>query len=293
MISRLQAFALIFLAVMLWGWAPVGTRYMLGNDHAALPWAAFTGLRYGLAAFCFLPWLLRALRRWPRRELMFAAFCGLTGVTSYNLAYAFGSRTVSAGMVGLITATEPLLIVLLISLRNRRLPGGWTVLAGLTGFAGIALLAGSAGPAQGDWLGMALVLFAAFTWAWYCVLTPPLLAGRPAVEVSAVTMTGGGVPLLLAGARQMPHLLTQMDPPRWAIVLGLVFGPSVLAMVAWNKGTSALGPEASGWFLYLLPLVALGGGALLLGEKLTLMELAGGVLILLSVFLSQRAPARV
>jgi drug/metabolite transporter (DMT)-like permease len=291
MSPRLQAVLLTFFAVMLWGVAPVGTRYLLGDDHAALPGVPFAALRYGMATVCFLPWLVQALRCWSKQELLLGGFCGLIGVMGYNLPNSIGNRTVSAGMVGLLNATEPLIIVLLISLRRRRVPGIWTFLAAAIGFTGIAMLAHSAGPAQGDALGIALVLFAAFNWSCYCVLIPPLLVARSALQVSAVAMTAGTLPMLLVGAPEMGHMLAMMDAPRWEISVALAFGPSVVAMVAWTKGSAALGAEASGWFLYLLPVFAAGGGAVVLGEPLTVTELLGGGLILLSVFISQRASA--
>lgn len=291
MSPRLQAVLLTFIAVMLWGIAPVGTRYLLGDNHAALPGAPFAALRYGMATFCFLPWLVQALRRWSKRELLLGAFCGVLGVMGYNLPNSIGNRTVSAGMVGLLNATEPLIIVLLMSLHRRRVPGIWTFLAAVIGFTGIVLLARSAGPAQGDALGIALILFGAFNWSCYCVLIPPLQVGRSALQVSAVTMTAGTLPMLLVGAPGMGHMLTMMDWPRWEISLALALGPSVIAMAAWTKGAAALGAEASGWFLYLLPVFAAGGGAVVLGEPLTVVELLGGALILLSVFISQRGQA--
>ena len=291
MSPRLQAIVLTFFAVMLWGVAPVGVRYLVGDNHVGLPGAPFAALRYGLASICFLPWLVRALRSWSRRDLLLGAFCGVLGVMGYNLPNSLGNRTVSAGMVGLINATEPLIIVLLVSLRNRRVPGVWTFLAAVIGFTGIVLLATSAGPAEGDAKGIALVLFAAFNWSCYCVLIPPLLVARSALQVSAVTVAFGTLPMLLAGAPGMGHMLAMMDRPRWEISLALAIGPSVFAMAAWTKGSAELGPEASGWFLYLLPVFAAAGGVVVLSEPLTALEFLGGVLILLSVFLSQRAPA--
>jgi drug/metabolite transporter (DMT)-like permease len=277
------------MAVLFWGCAPIGTRYLVGNNHLGLPAVPFIALRYAVAMLCFLPGLAGALRSWTRRDWLLGALCGLVGVTGYNLPSAMGSRTVSAGMVGLLNASEPLLIVLLISLRARRVPKGWTVLAATVGMAGVILLAKSAGPAQGDAKGMALLMLAAFNWSCYCVLVPPLLAARSALQVSAVTMFFGTIPLLLAGGWGMPHLVSEMNAHQWEILLALSIGTSVIAMVAWNAGSAGLGAEASGWFLYLLPVVSAGGGAAILAEPLTATEFCGGGLIMFSVFLSQRA----
>jgi len=287
--ARLHAALLTFSAVVLWGAAPIGTRYLLGDTHQGLPAAAFAGLRYGLASLFFLPWAVQALRSWPRQDLLRGALLGVIGVAGYNLPNALGTRTVSAGMVGLLNAAEPLIIVLLIVLRTRRLPRVFTLGAAALGFAGIWLLATSAGPAQGDLKGVAYSLLAAFDWSLYCVLAPGLLARHSAAQVSAVTMILGTLPMLAAGAPQMGTLLTGLTPQDWALTAAIAIGPSAVALVAWNAGAAKLGPEASGWFLYLLPVISVAGGVAFLAEPFTSTELIGGVMILVSVFLSQRA----
>ena len=289
MSPKLKAALLTFAAVFAWGFAPIGSRYLVGTNHLALPAVPFIGLRYGIATLCFLPFLPGAVRDWTKQDWLLGALCGLVGVLGYNLPAAMGNRTVSAGMVGLLNATEPLIIVLLLSLRAWRLPRAVTFVAAFIGLAGIGLLARGAGPAQGDARGMFLVLFAAFNWSCYCVLVPPLLATRGALQTSAVTMLFGTVPMLLLGGTGMGHLVVSMDAAQWEIMLALALGTSVLAMVAWNAGAAGLGAEAAGWFLYLLPVVATAGGTALLAEPVTAAEFLGGGLILVSVFISQRA----
>ena len=289
MTTRAQSAALTCTAVLLWGCAPVGTRYLVGDSQVGLPAVPFIGLRYGLAALCFAPLLVWGkVWRWPRADLALVALCALFGVTGYNLPNAIGARTVGAGMVGLLNGVEPLLIALMMALRQRRIPGAGTLVAGLVGLAGIALLALGAGPAMGSARGIALILFGAFAWSLYCVIVPPLLYRRGAVLVSAMTMTLGSLPMLAVGAPGIPHLALQMTTLQWEIMLSMVLGTSVLAILCWNIGSAGLGAEQAGWFLYLLPLVSVAGGAIFLHEPLTLMELSGGGLIMLSVFFSQR-----
>ncbi len=288
MSPRLQAVLLTLTAVAMWGLAPVGTRYLLGTAFGGLPAASFAGLRYGLTALCFLPVALTRLPRWSRRDLAIGVGLGMLGVTGYNLANSMGMRTVSAGMSGLINAAEPLLIVLLVSLKELRLPRRATLGAAAVGMAGIGLLTHTAGPADGTLAGMALCLFAALCWSAYCVLVPPLLARRGALGVASVTMVSGALPLLAVGSPTMLPMLHDMSRAQWQVTIALTLGPTVVSIVAWNKGAARLGPEAAGWFLYLLPVIGVLGGAVQLGEPLSGVELAGGGLILASVFLAQR-----
>jgi drug/metabolite transporter (DMT)-like permease len=260
---------------------------MVGTDHAGLPAQAFIALRYGIAAAMFLP-LLGQLRSWSWSDGRFGLLCGVIGIFGYNWFSAIGARTVSAGMTGLLNGAEPLMIVMLASGLRRRLPGGWVLFAAAIGLAGIVLLAHGSGPALGDPLGIALTLTGAMLWAVYCVMVPPLIAARGAIPVTAMSMCAGAVPLLAAGTPGMPILLHAMTASQWGLTVVLALGPSMISMLCWNAGSAALGAEKAGWFLYLLPLVSLLGGAAILGEPIKPIEIAGGGLILLSVFLSQR-----
>ncbi len=161
-------------------------------------------------------------------------------------------------------------------------------MAGLIGFAGILLLARGSGKVLGDPKGIALILFATLAWSIYCVLVPPLTKRHGALHVTAVLTSFGALPLLAIGGTQAPDLLRAMTGFEWALLVALAFGSSVLAMITWNAGSAVLGSVQSGWFMYLMPLVSLIGGAVLLGEPVKLVELVGGGLILFSVFLSQR-----
>jgi drug/metabolite transporter (DMT)-like permease len=272
---------------VLWGFSPICTRYLVGEHLSGLPPEALSALRYAMAALCFSPMLFQ-LRGWSRRDLALGGVLGMLGVAGFNLPATIGQRTVSAGLTGLLEAASPMMIVLVSSIRTRRVPARWTLLAGMIGLAGILLLARGSGPVLGDPEGIALILFAALAWSIYCVLVPPLIKRRGALPVTAVVMLGGAIPLIGIGGPQTPHLLQAMTGFEWALLTGLVLGTSVLAMITWNAGTAVLGSVQAGWFMYLVPLVSLIGGAIILGEPVKLVELIGGGLILLSVYLSQR-----
>jgi drug/metabolite transporter (DMT)-like permease len=191
-------------------------------------------------------------------------------------------------LTGLLDGAEPLMIVLFSALAQRRIPSGLTIVATCLGLAGVVLLAHGSGPALGDPAGIALVLLGAMLWAVYCVIVPALITRRGALPATAVTMMFGAIPMLLAGAPHITGLVETMTASQWIVTALLIIGTSVIAMLAWNAGSAVLGAEAAGWYLYLLPLISLIGGAIMLGEPIKLVELAGGVLILLAVYLAQR-----
>jgi drug/metabolite transporter (DMT)-like permease len=277
----------LVLSVLLWGFSPVGTRYLVGETQSALPALAFAGIRYGLAAALFAPFLWQA-RHWWRAEWQRAAVCGLLGITGFNLPATLGQRTVSAGLTGLLDGAEPLMIVVIGALLARQFPSRWTMLATILGMSGIVLLAQGSGLALGDPAGIALVLLGALLWSCYCIVAPRFIRDCGALPGTAAILLFGALPLLATGAPQTRALIQVISPLQTGVLLALVIGSSILATLCWNAGSSVLGAAKAGWYLYLVPMVSLGGGAVLLGEPIKAVELVGGGLILLSVYLSQR-----
>jgi drug/metabolite transporter (DMT)-like permease len=260
---------------------------MVGESQLALPALAFTGIRYGLAAACFAPFLW-GTRRWTWRDWRLATFCGLLGITGFNLPAAIGQRTVSAGLTGLLDGSEPLLIIIVAACLARRWPNRETMFASGLGMTGILLLALGSGPALGDLTGIMLVLCGACFWACYCVAVPRLVTAHGALSSTSAVMLCGALPLLAAGAPQTSTVLHQLTFPQSVVFAALVIGSSVFATLCWNAGSSVLGAAKAGWFLYLVPVVSLIGGIVFLDEPIKLIELVGGGLVLGSVYLSQR-----
>jgi len=75
----------------------------------------------------------------------------------------------------------------------------------------------------------------------------------------------------------------------WLAVAFLGVACSGLAYIAWYDALQALPAAQVGAFLYLEPLVAVLVAALLLGEPLLWVSLAGGAIILLGVGMVNRA----
>lgn len=285
--GRGLAIASTLAAVLLWGFSPVGTRLLVGSTRDALPVMPLLGLRYGVAALLLTPFLLGRRLRWAGQDWRRAIWCGLLGITGYNIFATFGQRTVTAGLTGLLDASEPLLILLFSAILARRLPARRVMLASAGGVCGVGLLVSGAGPAEGDILGISLVLLAAVLWAVYCVLVPRLIIRRGSLPVTTITMILGALPMLAVGAPGMPGLVHHMTASDELVLAALILGSSTLAMVFWNIGNAAIGAVQAGWFLYLIPLVSLGGGAIFLGETVTPREIAGGMLVLISVTVAQ------
>lgn len=278
------------LAVAMWGTAPVANRFLVGSGMQQITPGALLAVRFGLSALLVLPLALRArIDRWDRRDQLLLLASTLIGVVGYNLPVTLGQVTVPASTTALVIATEPIWIILLWALRERRWPRYSAVLGALTGLAGIALVE----TAELDRLavesvaGLALVLMGAFCFAAYCVLTAELVRRRGALSVTAATLVIGSIPFLLANGWSIPAAVQGLDTGGLAALALLAIGSNVVATMLWNHGISVLPGPRSGVFLYAMPIIGVLASHVVLGEPLSWRVLVAVACVLTGVVVAQ------
>lgn len=282
-----RSIATLLIAVTLWGFAPVGNRYLVVRFDPL----AILALRFTIASLAFVP-MLRGLRRCPRdrRVLTLLAISGVIGICGYNLPVMIGQQTTSAGMAGLIIASEPIWILLIWCLFERRWPGLRSSAGALIGLTGIVLIISAqhdlAQAVGTDIWGPVLILISAMAWSLYCVLMREVSAAFGPVRATALTIQIGTLPMLLIGAGPAVALAVDLSVFNWIITVGLTLGSTVIAVLLWNRASAEIGATKAGPFLYLIPVVSIAGGMLFLGEQQPLQVLVGGAVVLGGVILA-------
>src|SRR6266567_2819919 len=121
---------------------------------------------------------------------------------------------------------------------------------------------------------------------WVMVLGYVFLAERGGARAwlgSAVALGGVAVPYLaFAGTLSAPRL-AQLAPSVWGELAFLAIGSTVAGMLLWNRAVLAVGSTRVSLLLYLEPAVSVLGAVALLGERVTMATIAGGLLILAGV----------
>ena len=273
-------------AVLLWGLAPVGLRFIvLRVDPLAV-----LALRFSISSLAFLPVLIHSrLMGWSWSDIKSGVVCALVGIVGYGLPVTIGQQWTTASMTGLILASEPIWILLVWALLERRRPGLGAGAGALLGLVGVGLLFDGGGtiPGGNGALGAGLVLLSAIAWSAYCVLVRDLAFRRGVLQVTAFTIVVGSLPLIAMGAGGAVTEIGQLTTKEWAVLVALAIGGSVFAIMLWNYGVARLSALRAGPFLYLVPLVTVLGGVGLLDESLDLRLLLGGTIILAGVVTAQ------
>jgi len=156
---------------------------------------------------------------------------------------------------------------------------------------GVALvIIGSANPTNGQTtlLGSLLVFCGVLCWTLYTILLQPFTKRIGVIQLSAITMVGGAVPLMIAST---PALIAT----NWAGVgIGgwlALFYSSVISMVVayffWYRGLRVLGPTRTAVYANLQPIIALLVAWAFLSETPTIFQGVGAATIIAGVFLTR------
>jgi drug/metabolite transporter (DMT)-like permease len=257
---------------------------------------AFNSVRILLALAVL--WTILLVRGQPlprRRDILALLALGVLGNGLYQILWVEGMARTRASDAALLVAASPAFIEIIGWARGRDRIG----LRGMVGIAislaGIGLVvSGAANGTVGHstWSGNALILSSVLCWAFYSVGLSPFTARFDGLTISAVTMTGGIVPMLIAAT---PSLLAtrwgEVSPAGWAAVVYSGILALVVAYLFWYRGVRVLGPTRASMYSNLQPLFAMAAAWLLLSESPRVMQLAGAVCIIGGLVLT-RLPGR-
>ncbi|WP_051072919.1 DMT family transporter [Nocardiopsis valliformis] len=262
--------------------------------------AAF--LRCGLALFLLVPMAAAELRRIgprARRLLGLDAAAGLLLGVDY-VFWAASIQHVGAGMATVLLNIQvvafPLLAWVFLGDRAplRLLLAVPVMLAGVALTAGVFNPAGSTGavPDGDPWLGLAYGCAAGATYAGYLFLSR--LAGGQGhtvtpvcVSTAAATLAAGVLGALWSGID-----LASLDARAWMWLALLALTGQVLTWLLVGSALPRLPASTGAAILVLPPVLAVAMAAVFLGERVTPVQLAGCVLVVLAIWLSQRRSPR-
>ncbi len=267
---------LALAVVFVWGTNFVVIRWGLDGG---MPPFLFATLRFALSA---LPWMLfmpRPAVAWSK----LAAFGVLLGVGQFGLLYLAIRGHISPGLASLVIQLQVFFTIGLSLVLLKERVRGFQVVGLLMALGGLALIALNLG-AQVTWLGLGLVLAAAFFWA--CANLVAKSAGRVNMLHFVVWSSAFAVPPLLAlsllfeGSAAIGHALQAASAATWATVLWQALGNSLFGYGAWNWLLSRHPAATVTPMALLVPLFGMGASALLLGEAMPGWKLGACALVL-------------
>ncbi|ASS65177.1 MULTISPECIES: EamA family transporter [unclassified Paenibacillus] len=258
---------------------------------AGLPPFLSAGIRFAAAGLLLYGWMLA--RRKVQFSMLFRKEFAFIGAGSTFATFAglyWAEQHIDSGMAAILSATGPMVILLMqsVALRQR---AGFLERAGCgIGLLGVVTLMLPELHAQANviWLvSCLLVLLGELGYAAGSLLTRRTLhrsPDLPPVALNAAQMIYGGIGLLILSAfaerpsAQPIDFLPAAGSLIYLTVVGSMLGHSLYAWLI--KATNAFFPST---WLYISPVIALGLGALLQDERLSLLSLGGSLLVLAGI----------
>jgi drug/metabolite transporter (DMT)-like permease len=267
-------------------WVVWGSTYIaIRVGDRSIPPLVMAAVRYLAAGALMYPAarLGRSGARPDGRQWAGMAVVGTLLLAFGNGGVSYAERVLPAGLAALLVASVPFWMALAdLVINGRRLrPAGWAAL--IVGLAGIAILAqphgrGTLGP-------VLIVLAAGLSWGVGSVLAGRLPAPPSPLLGSAMEMLAGGAVLAaLAGATGEIGPFHASGESLLALLY--LIGPgSLLGLTCYVIALRRLPVAVVSTYAYVNPVVAVGLGAALLGERLTWTTLIGGLVVVASVAL--------
>jgi drug/metabolite transporter (DMT)-like permease len=282
---------MLLATVLLWALNLSVTKYILTHGFLPLPYAT---VRYGFAGLIFIGLTLymeRTLRVERRHLPILALAAGMLWLN--QLSFVFALDVTTASTIGLVLGAIPIFAGLLGLVLGTERPTRRFWLAALVSAVGVALVAaGSGGELGRDLGGIVLGLTTAATWAAYSVTVGPLMRSYSPSRMSAIVIPGAWIAIMLTGLPQTADQDWNLGLEIWVLMVFATLGPLVLTNILWFRSIHRIGANRATLAANLQPFVAAVLAVILLSEPLSLLQIAGGVLIALGILaVRRRAPA--
>ncbi|UWU73212.1 DMT family transporter [Bradyrhizobium huanghuaihaiense] len=279
--NRIDArdWSLFAVLSILWG----GSFFFNGAALRELPPLMLVLLRVALGAAMLLP-LLRmqgiGLPKGVAGWRPFVAIGLLNNVVPFSLI-VIGQTYVPSGLASILNATTPLFTVIVMAgageeaLQMRRLAGV------ALGVVGVVILRGwgiETRPGQG--LGILLCLGGAFSYGFAALAARRLLKDSPPLGTATFQLMASTVMMaVVAGMVEQPWHLPMPGVATWLAVLGLAALSTALAYIVFFQIIRRSGATNVMLVTLLIPVTAILLGWLVLGEPISMREIAGAIVI--------------
>lgn len=281
----------LILSTAFWGASFIAGRHLAQHMPHFL---AATG-RFAVALVPLLVFaaLTDNLPRLTRGQILSTLLLGATGVFAYNALFLAGLEHLPASRAALIVALSPVMTMLAMRVIARERWSRARVTGVILSLFGAALvitrgdLAGVLRGAVG--LGELWILLAMVAWVAYTLTGRRAMVGLSATAATAWSTLWGTLMLALPAAYQVAR-----DGVRWPSTLSWIamvylgVGATALAFVWYNQAVASIGPARATLFTNLVPVFAVLFSMLLLGERLALASVMGGVMVIGGVYLANR-----
>jgi drug/metabolite transporter (DMT)-like permease len=269
----------------MWGGTFIATRM------AAQVFGSFTGatFRYVFALLFLIPMVLlkdKNAFKINKKQFVQLLLLGITGIFGYSYFFFNGLRLVEASHGALIVSLNPVLVMIMTSIRDKKKIDRIKIIGMCLSITGLMIVISRGNLADllsGFSWGDAFMLGCPVCWALYTFYAGDALKTTTPLQASTwATLLGFCLLALFAPFETFP---TAINPLVWVAIAYLGICGTVLGFVWYYEGISTIGAVKTSVFNNLIPVFAMILSVLILGEKIETYALAGSILVIGGVFL--------
>ncbi len=255
---------------------------------------AYNGVRIALAAVVLA--VIVAVGRGPlpdRSTMLSLLALGVLGNGVYQFLFVEGIAHTRASDAALVVAASPAFIAMIGRAKGVERISSRGALGIALSMFGIGLVVfgtarGADGGGRASLLGDGLVLAGSLSWAIYTVLLKPYTHRVPGMQLSAFTMIGGALALLVVASPAIAHApWGSMPLVGWASIFFSGMLALVVAYYFWYRAVRIIGPTRTAMYSNLQPLFAVAMAWAMLGERPTIWQDVGAVTIMTGLLLTR------
>jgi drug/metabolite transporter (DMT)-like permease len=279
--NRIDARDWSLLAVLsiLWG----GSFFFNGAALRELPPLTLVFLRVALGAAILLPLLRVQGISFPKGLAGWRAFV-VIGLVNNVIPFSLiviGQTFIPSGLASILNATTPLFTVLVMAAAGQEALQVRRVAGVALGLVGVIILRGWGVESRaGQGLGILLCLGGAFSYGLAALAARRLLKDSPPLGTATFQLMASTVMMaIVAGAVEQPWRLPMPGIATWLAGLGLASLSTALAYIVFFQILRRSGPTNVMLVTLLIPVTAILLGWLVLGEPISVREIAGATII--------------
>ena len=287
---RLAGIAFVVASATAFGAMAIFARYAYGDG---VDTTTLLALRFVIAGALLIGICAIAGVEWPRgRDLATLAALGAVGYAAQAASFFTALTLAPAGLVALLLYVNPAIVAVLAAWRGHDRLGPRTLAALAIALVGTALTVGPAlggGTAGTHPAGVAFGILAAIIYAVYIVVSTGVASRVDPLAMSTVVIASAAVPFAALALARGPAF--PASAVGWSAVLAIALVSTLAAITWFFAGLKRIGPTRASTLSTVEPAVTVALAAILLGERISAMQMAGGALILAAVVLLARPGA--
>ena len=262
--------------------------------------AELSPFELALARFSFAGLIYAALLAWKpqrvsRRDLLAMVGLGFIAIPLNQGLFLFGLSLSTPGHAALLYAMTPVFVFVLALLRREERSSPWKTIGIGVAFVGAAVVLVGRGQlsghehASGALVGDLLVLLAVISWAVYAVWGKPYAERYGVITTTGITIVAGSLLYLPVGLLlSRTASFRALSPAGWGSVAYLVVLTSVVSYLLYYWALAREDASRVAIWSNTQPVLTALLAWAVYGDQLTPSFVAGGVLVILGVAMTQR-----